>query len=351
MKKFLTMVLIFFVVGCGKRTIVNEYDYSYYVEEEIYKIKSPYQEGINRGYINSYITNRLDVDEIEIGLMRHSSQYFPPDKLFFQEGQYIDYDMVVNLLSSKDEGGLNPKKDYTKKLNGLEVKPKYIKYLVEQNYLDEKDDLKGISLALVLNTTHSYKNSSGNIQYVKEETSVAIKYAKAEIPNLLKKIRQIKNLENVPVLILFYIENDSPLLPGNYVYKAYIKDGTKVTKETNLNEAYYLYPSSNLSKIDFENRQNFDNFKNDIGTYFSNFTAVVGRGFYVDNHLKKLVIDVEVIFKGKVELIGFLQYCAEQIEKRFSDNFYLELVVTSIDRTEGVIIRKIDEYPIIYIYN
>ena len=114
--------------------------------------------------------------------------------------------MVVNLLSSKDEGGLNPKKDYTKKVNGVELKPKYIKYLVEQNYLDEKDDLKGISLALVLNTTHSYKNSSGNIQYVKRRNKCCNKICKSRNSKPLKKIRQIKNLENVPVLILFILK-------------------------------------------------------------------------------------------------------------------------------------------------
>src|SRR5699024_11269933 len=89
-----------------KTSIVTNYQLS----DDDYKTILPFKPSEARGIITDQLANRLDVDEIEEGLKRHSKQVYDPKDYYFEEGQYLTKDMVYDWLDSKEKGnkGLNP---------------------------------------------------------------------------------------------------------------------------------------------------------------------------------------------------------------------------------------------------
>ncbi|MYL60928.1 CamS family sex pheromone protein, partial [Virgibacillus halodenitrificans] len=62
---------------------------SYQLSDENYKMILPYEPSQARGVITNQVGNRLDIDEMEEGLRRHSKEVFSPKDYLFQEGQFL----------------------------------------------------------------------------------------------------------------------------------------------------------------------------------------------------------------------------------------------------------------------
>src|SRR5699024_11406798 len=67
-----------------------------------YKMVLPYKPSAARGAIKNQITNRVDINEMEEGLRRHSTEHFSPDKYVYEEGQYLTEDYIFSLVESLD---------------------------------------------------------------------------------------------------------------------------------------------------------------------------------------------------------------------------------------------------------
>ncbi|WP_113930019.1 CamS family sex pheromone protein [Bacillus sp. P14.5] len=75
----------------------------------------------NRELITYQINNRVDMNEIETGLMSISEEYFPADEYIYQEGQYLEEIRSWIRRESNDELGLNPPIEVTEDMNWEEV--------------------------------------------------------------------------------------------------------------------------------------------------------------------------------------------------------------------------------------
>src|SRR5699024_9558800 len=83
---------------------------SYSLSEDQYKMVLPFRLSQARDMITHQITNIVDIDELEQGLRRHSTEVFDPEKYVFEEGQYLDREFFVG--NENEEGiidRLNPK--------------------------------------------------------------------------------------------------------------------------------------------------------------------------------------------------------------------------------------------------
>src|SRR5699024_8329161 len=74
---------------------------SYQLSDETYKMLLPFRPSKARGVITEQMGNRLDINEVEEGLRRHSTSVFSPDDYYFEEGQYITREMLM-----KEEAGI-----------------------------------------------------------------------------------------------------------------------------------------------------------------------------------------------------------------------------------------------------
>ncbi|WLR58247.1 CamS family sex pheromone protein [Guptibacillus hwajinpoensis] len=196
-----------------------------------------------RGLITAGVDNRLDVDALEMGLIRLSQEQFDPEKYFFKEGQLFDTEQIHSWLyrdnpDDKDNQGLNPalgvKEDpakYEQVIEAEKKNPKFLSYIHEQDYyVQNKDDelqLGGISIALSLYSEYPYSvldenglKYTGSVKLGKEEV---ISKAKESIEPIVKKIRAD---HDVPIMFTLFLEQPrQSVVPGNFVASTIVGEG------------------------------------------------------------------------------------------------------------------------------
>lgn len=367
MKRILLLLIIISLVasGCGNigqdDTIEQEEESetevsiipSHSLEDSQYKILLPYRPSAARGAITNQVTNRVDIDELEEGLRRHSTTVFSPDKYVFEEGQYLTTEKVFELIDD-----LNPtiKDESSKKEH--EKNPRIFSHILEQNFLERKDnrvDLVGISIGISLKSVYRYQTATGGPDYYEEiSKNEMIKEGEKIAQSVLKEIREVEGLESVPVMIaLFREEEQSSPVPGNFIQKTVIKEGdTKIGKWEKIDEEYVLFPSSKAKDNYPTDYQKVKAFSEKIEDYFPNYVGVVGTGFYINGDLTNLSIDVPIEFYGKGEVVGFTQYAYGIVQEIFDNHYDIEVSVFSTDRAESLIYRDSgEEEPKVHIFH
>src|SRR5699024_5445560 len=111
-KRIIYFLCIFLIVtGCAqkeKEEVVQKEDKqeeqtpsivpSYQLSKDDYKTVLPFRPSKARGLIADQIANRLDIEEVEEGLRRHSKEAFDPKEYYYEDGQYLDEDTVLRWI-------------------------------------------------------------------------------------------------------------------------------------------------------------------------------------------------------------------------------------------------------------
>src|SRR5699024_3122725 len=146
---------------------------SYQLSDDNYKMLLPFRPSKARGVVVNQLRNRLDIEEMEDGLRRHSTEFFDQSKYYYEEGQYLTASTVYDWLgrfptddqlerevkaeiTRREKNKLNYDEDeirasFQQGLNPpLEEKeateeeyresPRYLSHILEQNFLEQKDD-------------------------------------------------------------------------------------------------------------------------------------------------------------------------------------------------------------------
>ncbi|MGY0694799.1 CamS family sex pheromone protein [Virgibacillus sp. FSP13] len=366
---------------------------SYQLSEETYKMVLPYKVSKARGVIVKQMGNRLDIDEMEEGLRRHSKAVYDPEKYYFQEGQYLDEDTVYSWLERKYtkeqlaekveakvndlkargrnidkkaiekelQQGLNPKladeDEYDEKAN--KANPTYLSHILEQDFLKKNEDnsaeLVGISIGLALKSVYRFQKEEYGPYFHKEiSKEEMLKQGKKMAQTILERIRKMDKLKNVPVMIALYREEDqgSPV-PGNYVAKTAVSgDESTIDDWESIKEDNVLFPDEDSEEKYFDDNKLVEDFGKEIQKFFPNYVGVIGEGFYINEELKKLTLEIPIEFYGKGEVIGFTQYTYGLIKEMFPDYYDLEVKVMTNNNVESIIHRNAGESdPTVRIFN
>jgi protein involved in sex pheromone biosynthesis len=327
--------------------------------------KSKLQPSATRGMVVANLNTRYDINEFETGLMRIAQNTFPTDKYYFQEGQKIDKDTVklwlnrkftpaqlkAQGLSASQNIGLNP-------LDSGSNPPIYLAHVLEQDYWKKDSDGKyhfaGVAIGLALNSIYYYKTVKDGPTYEKDiPYSEMVSNGRQIAQEIVKRLRSMKELSNIPITVgLFEQKSTSSVVPGNFIAYSVVDSGSSsIGSWEKLNEKYYLFPSTDAQNDHRDDLTDFLNFKQDVETYFPNFTGVIGRAFYIDDQLQELKIDIPMQFYGESETIGFTQYVAGLVMERFPKYISVSVSVTSVDGPEALISRKANATePSVYIY-
>jgi protein involved in sex pheromone biosynthesis len=325
------------------------------LNDEFYKTPTPFKKSASRGLIVSNIDTKYDMQEAEEGLLRLSTQHFDTKTHYFQEGQHIDKETAQSWLSrsSTDEAGLNPPiKEGKNEDKASEEAPNYLAHIVEQNYLvmtnEKKLRLAGISVGLALNSI-SYSRSG-------TETKITDKVIEQQgmkmAEEVVRRLRTQEGLSDIPIVVgLFKQESRNSIVPGAYFASAVAGKGQSAPVGwKKVVEKYVVYPASSETGEYRDMNTTFDNFKQDIDTYFPSFVNVIGKGFYKDGSLKSLQIEVPIQFFGTSETIGFTQYMTGLVLKYFP-NVHTEVSITSVNGPEALIVKEAgDDKPYVHIY-
>ncbi len=235
--------------------------------------------------------------------------------------------------------------------------PRYLSHVLEQNYLHKQKDgsvkLAGVSIGLAMKSVYRFQ-IGGTYYYEDISKDEMMKQGKKLADDIVKEMREIEGLENVPIMVALYQEEEqSSPVPGDFVAKANAAGGdTSVGKWKNIKEEHVLFPSKEGKEKYFDDHEVVKNFGNEIATYFPNYVGVIGQGFYINGELQKLTLEIPIEFYGKGEVIGFTQYAYGLVQEMFKNYFDLEINVTSSNENESLIYREAnDDKPTIHIFH
>ena len=340
------------------------------ISQDYYRTLLPYAPSKSRGLVVTNIYSKYDIKEVESGLLRLSQRTFSADDYLFQEGQMLDTETLGSWLQRKKEekkdkkGNVIPNLGLNPLLPGGEMTaelsktaPMYLSHIVEQNFMVKTDDNKirlgGVSIGLAMNSVFYYKlGDYGPYEQPIPQKTIEDQ-GKKMAAEIIKRMRAMKGLENVPITVgLFKQEDRNTIVPGTYFAYSVADEGKALGEWTNLNEEYVIFPQP-ASEVKYrEVGDSFNNFKQDVEEYFSNYTSIIGTGFYQDDRIKKLTIDIPIQFYGTAEIIGFTQYMTGLVMEHFPASMNVEVSVTSINGPEAVVIKKADDKePYVHIYD
>lgn len=280
MKKFIYILLFgILLTGCGEKEFENiKYDDNYY------QIAKPYKDVVGSYSIASY-----DKNEVDLMLMRLSSNYFKTNNSFYQSGQYLttkELKELINLYNQTDNI----------KVDKVEIDPNYIISIYEQNYLNYQNELKGISLAIVVNNKQYYEDS---YKIIDEE--IVINYAKEKAVDLVKYMRNKEGLQNVKIVVGIYLDSNNTLA-GSFKYIG----------ETNNDSIDFKYINYNYQYLDSNYIMN-----NDTDTYntilalnqnISNYSTVYLSpiGLYQDDKLVEVNLTLTKGYFKNSEILSII---------------------------------------------
>lgn len=331
------------------------------LNDSYYRTLVPYKESASRGLVVSNVYTKYDIKEVEDGLMRLSQNEFNTDDFYFQEGQYLDTETLSSWLarSNQTDEGLNPAApegmDPEKR---AQEAPVYLAHIVEQNYLtktqDNKVTLGGISIGLALNSIYYYQKEQYGEYYEEPISDSELEKKGKEIAaEVITRLRAKPELKDIPIVIgLFKQAARNSIVPGTYFSYSVSKSGQNGLSDwTGINEEYVTFPMTSPAEQFRDMNTSFQNFKQDVDKYFANYTSVIGRGFYRDNAIQKLSIEIPIQFYGSTEIIGFTQYLSGIILTQLPKDLDIEVSITSVNGPEAIILKeRNDEEPFVHIY-
>jgi protein involved in sex pheromone biosynthesis len=344
-----------------------------------------YRQSEARGLVAAAISNRIDINQLEIGLMELAQTRFPPDQYYFQEGQHLEGKLIQSWLRKYDEDkareGLNPalpereyppltaekaqlsdsaraeRVRYERELH--ETSPSYLSHIMEHNYLKDTGDgnieLGGLVLGISLNTIYNFSildelGRSYPFEVALEEDKI-IEVGKQIAIEVLNRVRERDNLANVPIMIALYKEERrQAIVPGTFMALTVIEPGKRIERWETVNEAHYFFPSRDATTDYREDANRFASFKQDIDGFFDNYVGLVGKGRYKNNQLQELTVDINLQTNGKAEVIALTQYITDRLKKHFPAELTVQIYITSLEGAESVIVRHANEQPFVHIY-
>ncbi len=330
MKKLLvSLICIIVVAGCSNHSDDVENTYSMKYNDDYYSIYMPYKKGVSDNYILNNNVVDFDVDTIEKDLIQISTNAFPVDKYYYQEGQYLTKSKLKELLK---EGNLNKSKE--QKIDGKVIKPKMVAGIYEKNFLNKSGDIKGISLGVVLNPYQAYDS---NNNYVTIDNDTIIDCGKDASKKLIEYMRTNFKLDNIPILVALYVEaSPESNVGGNYLYYG-VTENNEI-KFNYIDQKNFYMNSKNVKKIDLTNYNNFKKFEETIRQY-DNSIYLSGLGYFNGNNLSKIDIIVTKSHYSYGELLYINQLLSENAIKYFKDVKVI-IEVRAINDTKSYIVKE-----------
>ncbi|MBA2175962.1 CamS family sex pheromone protein [Halobacillus locisalis] len=303
--------------------------------------------------------NRLDISEFESGLRRHSKEYYDPENYYFQPGQFLSGEELISWLSrgSDSEEGLNPELDEdSASVAQFKENPKYISNIVEQDFLVKSEEnvveVKGVTIGISLRTVYNFTTEGKDYQ-VDHSTEELMKKGKEYASTILQRLRENEKLADVPVVFALYEEAEaSSKVPGKFLSKTYVEGADmSINNWKDLNETHVLFPSSEARENYFDDSQIFSDFRTEVSNYFPNFVGMIANGFYINDELQEVSINIPIQFRSQSEVVGFTQYVYSLVVEMFPEHYDVEVNIYSMDRQESLIVREAGaEEPFVHIY-
>jgi protein involved in sex pheromone biosynthesis len=341
---------------------------NYQISDDYFKTLLPYESTDTRGMVVNNLQSRYDIDVFESGLVRVAKNAYSTDQYLFKEGQVLDKETIQSWLNRKytseqlkekelkeeQNVGLNPVEDTPGE--GKDT-PIYLAHMIEHNYLekveDDKIQLASVVVGLALNSVSYYQDqNTGETRQTSISQEEVRQQGQQIAQEVIKRMREKPELEGIPITIALYEQSGkNTVTPGSYFAYTTVNPGSASIGEwMDINEEHYFFPSVEAEEAHPNYLEVFNNFKEDVETYFPNYVGVVGYAFFKDGKMESLEIDIPIQFNGKAETIGFTQYTAELAAELFPKEMNVEIEITSADGAEALIVLDQQGERFVHIY-
>ena len=360
-----TLAMSLFVSGCSMKIPMGEEEATPTGEENTtegvtqaieardsyYQMVLPFKPAAARGLAQRQVSSSLELEEVELGLMRHSTDAFKPGDFAYQEGQLLTAEDVSQLLARKSKAAegltpLNPayqngtaEVDDADFVEANQQSPLYLASIVEQNYMRKADNgytLGGVSFALILNREYVFQAPNFGPTYTERlDQSKVVAEGERMANELVSQLRKREDFKDLDINVALYMKSTqgSPT-PGNYIQSAFIGKGDGVGSGDwkGIDEKYYYFPSNAATNDVREDAQKFSLFSDRIADVFPDFSGMIGKGFYQNGDLSRIEIDIPIQFYSRAELVGFTQHVVGLLENRweYNRNVPVRINVTSL---------------------
>ncbi|MCV9900963.1 CamS family sex pheromone protein [Exiguobacterium sp. N5] len=319
--------------------------------DSYYQMVIPFKPAAARGLAQRQVSSSLELEEVELGLMRHSTDAFDPEKFAYQEGQLLNAEDVSRLLARKDKSneGLTPlnlayadgkaEVEDDKFVDANKKSPLYLASIVEQNYMTKEDSgyqVGGVSFALILNREYVFQAPNYGPTYtVKLDQKKVIAEGERMANELVSQLRKREDFKDLDINVALYMKSTqgSPT-PGNYIKSAFVGTADQVKSDDwkAIDEKYYYFPSTSATSDVREDAQKFTLFSDRIADLFPDYSGMIGKGFYQNGDLSRMEIDIPIQFYSRAELVGFTQHVVGLLENRweYNRNVPVRINVTSL---------------------
>lgn len=347
------------VTPTGEETAAEGVTEAIQARDSYYQMVIPFKPAAARGLAQRQVSSSLELEEVELGLMRHSTGAFKPENYAYQEGQLLTSEDVSRLLGRKDKTSeglvpLNPAyangtaevaEDQFVEEN--KKSPLYLASFVEQNYMTKTDNgyqLGGVSFALILNREYVFQAPNFGPTYTEKlDEKKVIAEGERMANELVAQLRKREDFKDLDINVALYMKasQGSPT-PGNYVKSAFVGTASEVTASDwkDVDETYYYFPSAKATTEVRDDAQKFSLFSDRIADVFPDFSGMIGKGFYQNGELSRIEIDIPIQFYSRAELVGFTQHVVGLLENRweYNRNVPVRINVTSLGGEQEVTI-------------
>ncbi|WP_414045811.1 CamS family sex pheromone protein [Macrococcus equi] len=349
------------------------------ISNDYFRTLLPFKESQARGLTSTNMASSYNGEAFETGLLRISKNVFSPDEYLYRDGQLLNKNAVESYLEpqytkeeidkmDKDERieknayanfGLNPShKGETDPTKIAKESPAYLSHIIEQDFFTESDakreKISGMTIGLAMNSVYYYqKEDYGDVYSEELDKEEVEKQGKEMAGEILSRLRVKQELKDIPITFAIFIQSSAEsITPGNFVsYAVSEENSKKIGKWKALNEKYVLLPSGEADKLNEKLNNDYKQFNDQLQTYFPNFTQSIGTGYFVNDSIKELNINVPLDYFGKAEVVGVTQYIADLAMKNFNHIDHLEISVVDNDKPLALIVKdKEDKEPKIHVY-
>ncbi len=287
------------------------------------------------------IRNASLVDNLYIGtgLLNYAKGRFSPSSYTIQEGQFLVYDELDNLLSRESDSNpdaLNPANDAEFETGkGIVKGAVLVRDIYEVDFIRDKET-KGVGIALVLNGVVGDQNltvSGDRLQAFGEE-------AARKLVTYLRKMPEIG--DSMPIYVALYKNmSTESTLPGAFFSEAYFEG--RSARFSDIDEQWVMFPGDEASALDNASATQFLQVKNSLANFLPDDVSMIGKGRFSDGTLSELHITVEMYAKTATEALSLTQYLKSLLGTFSSLDYKIQVEVRCQDITIATMVRNIGD--------
>ncbi|MBB5182254.1 CamS family sex pheromone protein [Catenisphaera adipataccumulans] len=287
------------------------------VASQDYEPVLPYDDSDSRIKHAGVISDTKTQVQIESGLADLSKDHFSPVDYKYKSQEFLDYDELdatdgsrglLGTLRDKNPNGLNPASDEEFDTgNGKVTNATVLADIYELDFYKNKS-LKGISLALVVNSEVGDNNTKIKKQKMYDYVEVT---ANKLVNYMHDRFNEVTS--DIPIYVAAYeINSDSSSDSlGGYIYSGYF-DGNS-SKYKKINDEWIRVPSTTLQSMDETTYDRFTTFHDDVYDVLDDTSYVIGEAEYVDGSLSKMNITVTTHGRTAGEIQGVISTAKESM--------------------------------------